>query len=103
MREYCASKNISVTAYSPLGRGRAVQIPLIQELAEKYGKTPGQIVLNWVVARNMIAIPKSTTPARIKENFESLDFEIEETDLASIDALPQGDRMGNPAFNEFDY
>lgn len=103
LREYCASKSISITAYSPLARGTAVQIPLIKELAEKYSKTPSQIILNWVITRGMITIPKSTTPSRIKENFESLDFQIEEADLSAIDTLPQGDRLGNPSFNEFDY
>lgn len=102
LRDFCASKNISVTAYSSL-RGGDPQVPLIIELAGKYGKTPSQIILNWVVARGMITIPKSTHKERIKENFESQDFEIEESDLLKIDALPQTERTALPPFQDFDY
>ena len=102
LRDYCASKNISITAYSSL-KGGETELPLVVELAQKYGKTPAQIILNWVVARGMVAIPKSSHSERIKENLESLDFEIEEADLANIDALPQGERVNDPSFGDFDY
>jgi 2,5-diketo-D-gluconate reductase B len=102
LRDYCASKHISITGYSSL-RGGDMEIPLIVELAEKYGKTPSQIILNWVVARDMTVIPKSAHKERIKENFESVDFEIEEADLAEIDALPQTGRANLPSFADFDY
>jgi diketogulonate reductase-like aldo/keto reductase len=102
LREYCASKSISITAYSSL-RGGDTELPLIVELAGKYGKTAPQIILNWVVSRGMIAIPKSSKLERLKENLESVDFEMEETDLARIDAIPQGVRTNTPSFGEFDY
>jgi len=102
LRDYCAGKNISITAYSSL-RGGETELPLVVELAQKYGKTPAQIILNWVVARGMVAIPKSSHPERIKENLASLDFAIEEADLAQIDNLPQGERVNSPSFGDFDY
>lgn len=102
LREYCASKNISITAYSSL-KGGETELPLIVELAQKYGKTPAQIILNWVVARGMVAIPKSSHPERIKENLEATNFAIEEADLAQIDALPQTGRINDPSFSDFDY
>lgn len=102
LRDYCASRNISITAYSSL-KGGETDLPLIVELVAKYGKTPAQIILNWVVARGMVTIPKSSHPERIKENLASLDFVIEENDLAQIDALPQGERVNNPSFGDFDY
>ena len=102
LRDFCASKNISVTAYSSL-RGGDGDVELIRELGEKYSKTPSQIILNWVTARGMITIPKSSHPERIKENFESQDFVIEESDLAAIDALPQTARTAMPPFQDFDY
>lgn len=58
MREYCKANNITVTAYSPLGQGVDLQIPLIQELARKYTVSPAQVVLNWIITQNVIAIPK---------------------------------------------
>lgn len=102
LREYAASKNISITAYSSL-RGGDPDVELIRQLGEKYGKTPSQIILNWVTARGMITIPKSAHKERIEENFKSQEFEIEEADLAAIDALPQTGRSNIPSFNEFDY
>ncbi len=102
LRDHCAANNISVTAYSSL-RGGDTESPLIVELAGKYGKTAPQIIINWVIARGMIAIPKSSKVERIKENFEAMDFEIEEADLARIDALPQKNRSNNPSFGDFDY
>lgn len=102
LRDYCASKNISITAYSSL-KGGETELPLVVELAQKYGKTPAQIVLNWVVSRDMVTIPKSAHPERIKENLEVANFEMEEADLAQIDALPQTGRINNPSFGDFDY
>lgn len=102
LREYCAAKNISVTAYSSL-RGGDTEVPLIGELAQKYNKTPAQIILNWVVSRDMVAIPKSSKPERIKENLESVDFEISAEDLAQIDSLPQTERTNDLSFGNTDY
>jgi diketogulonate reductase-like aldo/keto reductase len=102
LRDYCKKKNISVTAYSSL-RGGDTEVPLILELAQKYGKTPAQIILNWVVARGMIAIPKSSKPERIKENLESVDFEMSAEDLESIDSLPQTERTNDLRFGNTDY
>lgn len=103
LREFCASKNIAVTAYSPLGRGEVLNDELIKSLAEKYGATPAQVILNWVMARDMIAIPKSSNPERIEENFKSNELNLDEADLTAIDNLPQGERIVNPAFGNFDY
>lgn len=102
LRDYCASKNISITAYSSL-RGGDPELPLITELASKYSKTPQQIILNWITNRGMITIPKSSHPERIKENFESASFEMEEADLEKIDNLPQSDRGNDPSFGDFEY
>jgi diketogulonate reductase-like aldo/keto reductase len=103
LRIFCAARSISVTAYSPLGHGADVNNSLMRELAQKYDKTPAQIALNWVVARGMIAIPKTSRPERIIENLEAIDFEMEERDLERIDNLSQGPRLGNPAFSDFEY
>ena len=101
LREFCAEHEIVITAYAPLGRGADLELPLLLELANKYGATVPQIILNWVVSRGMVAIPRSKTPERIKENFDSLDLTIEETDLMRIDNLPQGERIFSGG--EFDY
>lgn len=103
LRSFCKKHNIAVTAYSPLGRGDALEMDLITTLATKYNRTPGQIILNWLLALDLIAIPKSTHPERIKENFAAEDFTMDQADIEAIDALNTGERLINPDFAHFDY
>jgi diketogulonate reductase-like aldo/keto reductase len=103
LRAFCKEHDIAVMAYSPLGRGEALDLDLITELAEKYEKKPGQIILNWLLAVGLIAIPKSVHPERIKENFESQDFTMDQADIDAIDALEGSERLINPEFAHFDY
>lgn len=103
LREFYKENGIAVTTYSPLGRGDALEFPQIKALAEKYGATPGQVILNWIVARGMVAIPKSANPARIRENFQSLNFKMDEDDLERIEQLPETGRIVEPSFADFDY
>ncbi|MCB9818663.1 aldo/keto reductase [Candidatus Nomurabacteria bacterium] len=102
LREYCTKNNIVVTGYSSLRAGDMAE-PVIVELAEKYRKSPAQIILNWVVSRGMIALPQSTKVERMKENLESLDFSLSKEDLSLIDSVPQEERYNNPSFAEFSY
>lgn len=103
LREFCKENGIAVTAYSPLGRGDALEMEQIREMAEKYEATPGQIVLNWIVTRGMVTIPKSANKERIEENFQSLNFMMDEDDLELIDQLPETGRIVEPSFADFDY
>jgi diketogulonate reductase-like aldo/keto reductase len=103
LRAFCKKHDIAVTAYSPLGHGEALEIDLIKELAKKYEKKPGQIILNWLLAIEVITIPKSTHPERIKENFEAQDFTMDQADIEAIDALTDGKRLIDPDFAHFDY
>lgn len=101
--EYCQTQEISVTAYSPIGRGSSLNLPEVQELAQKYSKTPSQIILRWITARGVIAIPKSTNPQHLKENFQIFDFELTEEDMNLINRIKQEERLVNPATSEFNY
>ena len=68
--------------------------PLIKKLAEKYNKTPAQIVVRWHLDSGLIVIPKSVTPARIRENFEVFDFKLDKDELGEITKLDIGNRLG---------
>jgi 2,5-diketo-D-gluconate reductase A len=103
MRAFCKKHDIAVTAYSPLGRGDALEMELITTLAKKYEKTSGQIILNWLLSLDLIAIPKSTHTERIKENFAAEDFTMDQADIDAIDALNTSVRLINPEFAHFDY
>ncbi len=98
LQEFCDRHDIKVTAWMPLMRNRGLlDNPVIVKIAEKYHKTPAQVVLRWHLAHNRIIIPKSQTPKRIQENIDILDFNLELTEVAEIDALDRNARQGkNP-------
>ena len=66
----------------------------IHQLADKYGKTPAQIVIRWHLDSGLVVIPKSVTPSRIAENFDVWDFRLDKDELGAIAKLDQGKRLG---------
>ncbi|MCE4567093.1 aldo/keto reductase [Maribellus sp. CM-23] len=91
---YCQKKGIQLEAWSPIMKGRVNDVPLMQELAAKYGKTPVQIVLRWDIQKGVVTIPKSVTPERIIANAAIFGFELSPEDMDKIDALDQNKRIG---------
>ena len=91
---YCQKNKIQVEAWSPLMQGQIVNVPTVQKLAEKYGKTPAQIALRWNLQHEVVTIPKSVTPSRITENAQIFDFELTRADMNLLDALDEGKRVG---------
>jgi diketogulonate reductase-like aldo/keto reductase len=81
---YCRSKGMILEAYSPLGVGKIFDVPEMQELSKKYGKSIAQICIRWSLQRGYLPLPKSVTPARIKDNTEVFNFELEATDVQLI-------------------
>ena len=74
-------------AYSPLGVGKIFDVPEMQELSKKYGKSIAQICIRWSLQRGYLPLPKSVTPARIKDNTEVFNFELEALDVQLITDL----------------
>jgi len=72
--EYCRKDKIQLQAYSPLLRGKKFGDPRLLQLAKKYNKTAAQIILRWDIQHGVSPIPKSSNPARLKENFDVFDF-----------------------------
>lgn len=101
--EYCQQKNIMVTAYSPLGRGESLSLPQVTEIAQSHQATPSQVILAWIRQQGIIAIPKSTNPKHIEDNFRSLDLELSAGEMRVMDNIPQADRLVKPPTSEFDY
>ncbi|XP_077285642.1 1,5-anhydro-D-fructose reductase-like isoform X1 [Arctopsyche grandis] len=105
--EFCKQRNITITAYSPLGsRGITsfmkklgfdrdfpdlLSNPVILEIAKKYGKSAGQILLRHIVQRGIAAIPKSTNQERMKQNIDIFDFELSPEDITKVDNLDLGE------------
>jgi len=91
VRAYGREHGIATEAWSPIAQGGVLGDPEITTIAERLGKTPAQVVLRWHVQRGDIIFPKSTTPARIQENFELFDFELTDADVTAISALDKGE------------
>ena len=87
---------VSITAWSPLAQGKVAQDPLLIDIGRAHGKTPGQVTLRWIIQQGIIAIPRTSNPARIEENFDILDFELSDKEMAEIHGLARPDgRIGD--------
>ena len=86
---------IRTEAWSPLGRGQVLADPAIVSLAEKYKRTPAQVVLRWHLQLGNLVIPKASTAGRIKENFNVFDFELDGGDLDGMAGLERHHRTGS--------
>ncbi|MBS3786574.1 aldo/keto reductase [Candidatus Bipolaricaulota bacterium] len=88
MLNYCQENGILLTAYSPLGRGKVLQSEELPRIGARYGKTPGQIALKWLIRQaNVLAIPKASSEKHLKENLSLFDWEMEERDVERLDQL----------------
>ncbi len=95
LRAFHAEHAIVTEAWSPLARGgRLLADPVVTTIAEKYARTPAQIVLRWHIQLGNMVIPKSVTPARISENIDVFGFELAPDDVDAIADLNVGHRTG---------
>jgi 2,5-diketo-D-gluconate reductase A len=85
---------IVTEAWSPLAQGQVLDDPAIVRIAEAHGKTPAQAVIRWHLQLGNVVIPKSVTPERIEQNFAVFDFELGEDEMAAIEGLDRGQRIG---------
>lgn len=91
--DFCRENNILLTAYSPIERGSLVDDPQIRYIAQKYGATPAQISLAWLVRQpKVIAIPMSMSIEHLRSNLEALDIELFPDDIERLDQIesPEG-------------
>ncbi|CAH0690079.1 unnamed protein product [Spodoptera exigua] len=109
LRKFCEKHNIILTAYAPLGSPGAknhfvtkykyspstfpdlLSLPDVTTLAKKYGKTPAQILLHFLVRQNIVVIPKSTNLERLKENMDFYDFELTADEMDTLIRLDKGE------------
>ncbi len=102
--EYGKAHGIATEAWSPIAQGAVLDDPIITTIAEQLSKSPAQVVLRWHIQQGYIVFPKSSTPERIRENFELFDFELSDehmSQIAGLDKAEAGRRGPNP--DEFDY
>ena len=91
---YDAAKGIRHEAWSPLTRGRSLENPVVAGVARAHGRTPAQVLLRWDLQHGVVTIPKSVHRERIAENAALFDFELSPAEMAAIDGLDTGTRIG---------
>lgn len=101
VREFDAEHNIATEAWSPLARGNLSENELLQAIASAHNKSVSQVIIRWHIQLGNLVIPKTVNPQRLEENINVFDFELSDSEMASIASLETGKRTGmNP--DEFD-
>ncbi|MFJ3733420.1 aldo/keto reductase [[Kitasatospora] papulosa] len=94
LRSLHAGSGIATEAWSPLAQGALLDDEVLTSLAGRHGKSPAQVVLRWHLQLGNVVIPKSVTPARIRQNIGVFDFELSADDMEAIAGLDRGMRTG---------
>jgi diketogulonate reductase-like aldo/keto reductase len=86
--DYCQQNGILLTAYTPIEKGRVARNSLVKKIAERYGATPVQVALGWLLQQaGVIAIPMSTDPHHLRENLESANLQLSNEDMQDLNQL----------------
>ncbi|WP_019634306.1 aldo/keto reductase [Actinomadura atramentaria] len=94
VRAYDREHGIATEAWSPIAKGNVLSDPVIKQIADRLGRTPAQVTLRWHVQRGDIVFPKSSSPERMRENFDVFGFELTPADVEAISALNRDERTG---------
>lgn len=95
LREFHTLHGVATEAWAPIGQGKGLlDDPVIKDMAGRYGKSPARVVLRWHLQIGNIAIPKSVTPSRIRENLDLFDFELTPMDVQQLSELAPEERIG---------
>ncbi len=93
LRAVNAQHGITTEAYGPLGVGNLLGNAAVTEIAEAQGKTPAQVLIRWNLQLDNVVIPRSSSPERIRSNFEVFDFELTDDQVATLNGLDDGTRF----------
>ena len=102
LQAFCKEHNIQLEAWSPIMKGRVLDIPELNEMGTRYGKNAVQVTLRWLLQKGIVSIPKSAKRERIISNVDIFDFALTPDDMAKMDSLDTGERIG-PDPDNFDF
>lgn len=85
--DFCRANGILVEAWSPLGTGRMLANETLKGIAAGYGRSVAQLCIRWALQHDVLPLPKSVTPERIRENLDVFGFEISDADMQAIDRM----------------
>ncbi len=103
LQRECGARNIRLEAWSPFIRGGVFGDPVLGGISRRIGKNIAPIVLRWLYQKDIITIPKSSSPGRIRENSRIFDFELSDEEMRAIDALHRGEHLGPTPENFLDF
>jgi 2,5-diketo-D-gluconate reductase B len=98
LRSYADSEGVELVAYSPLARGKVMEVDELQEIGEKHDASPAQVSLAWLREKGVTTIPKATGPEHIRDNFQSVAVDLDADDIRAIDDIDREERQVNPDF-----
>lgn len=94
--QFCRDHDMLLEAYSPLGQGQIFANPVMQDLADKYNRTIGQIALAWSLEKGFVPLPRSQNPDHIRQNLDIFDFELDSDDIEVMDQLRDNATLQDP-------
>jgi 2,5-diketo-D-gluconate reductase B len=98
LRRYAEDNGVELVAYSPLARGQVFEVDELTEIAERHGVSEAQVSLAWLREKGVTAIPKATSEDHVRDNWASLDLELSDAEVSTIDGLEETDRRVHPDF-----
>ena len=98
LREVCADEDVELVAYSPLARGDVLENDTLQEIADAHDASPAQVSLAWLRQQEVTAIPKATSEAHIRDNWQSLSVTLSDEEIERIESIEQTGRRVDPGF-----
>ena len=98
----CDGMGVPITAYSPIAKGRVFGSDVLEEIGRAHDRSPAQVALRWEVQHGYVVIPRSSDPDHIRSNARIFDFELSDDEMQRIDGIPQGERMVDGEWSEFD-
>nr|WP_276260959.1 aldo/keto reductase [Haloglomus sp. DT116] len=98
LRRYAEDNGVELVAYSPLARGQVFEVNELTEIAERHGVSEAQVSLAWLREKGIAAIPKATSEDHVLDNWASLDLELSDEELSTIDGIEETDRRVHPDF-----
>ncbi|MFW6308420.1 MAG: aldo/keto reductase [bacterium] len=99
--DYCQENGLVVTAYSPLARGEIFSDQDIIDLSQEFSRSPAQLVLKWLLDKDMVVIPKASTIEHIKENMQLFSWELPDKAREVLDGKNRDHRIIDPSFGDF--
>lgn len=100
--DFAFKNDIILTAYSPLAQGEVFKNSVLESLGEKYDKSPSQLALRWLIEKNIVAIPKASSEAHLKNNLDLFDWDFPVDAAREMELLDQNNRLVDPGYPDFD-